>query len=252
MEAHMVEFVGDDPESDNEECPAIWVEPGGMYVRGKTVTDPAITDRLSRDVAKGEDESDVWVPDRLYPVIREAIDGTYEVGRQGKGRPDFEYLVNNAKRSLIRFEMRDSYDASLATSFEEWRETGEISSHDWNTWPEIVKGAVSRGVTWRRVRIISRPMSEYMRWQHKVTDGNIAFGEDIRWLWRDQAADLMLPGADCWVFDSRIIRWNFQRGDDSNPHVYTYGSDPRVARDIVGAFACAWDRATPHAEFVPE
>ena len=23
----------------------------------------------------------------------------------------------------------------------------------------------------------------------------------------------MLPGADCFVFDHRVVRWNFQRGD---------------------------------------
>jgi hypothetical protein len=32
----MVEFVGSDPESQQGECPAVWVEPGGMYIRGKT------------------------------------------------------------------------------------------------------------------------------------------------------------------------------------------------------------------------
>lgn len=41
--------------------------------------------------------------------------------------------------------------------------------------------------------------------------------EDIRWLPRTKAADLMLPGADCWVFDHRVVRWNFQRGDGTNP-----------------------------------
>lgn len=90
-------------------------------------------------------------------------------------------------------------------------------------------------------------MSEYMKWEHAVTHSNIAVGEDIRWLWRDQAADLLVPAADCWVFDDRVIRWNFQRGDDSNPR-----SDPRIVRDIAGAFELAWNRATPHAEFKPE
>ncbi len=244
-----VEFVGGDPNSDEQECPAVWRAPGGLYVRGKTVTDPDLTDRLGEDVGKGEDETDVWVPDRLFPAIREAVDDTFEPGRKGDGQHDFETLVAATKHSVIRFETRDAYDIGQASGFERWQRTGDLSDHKWTGFPDIVDEAVGRGVRWRRVRIISRPASEYMRWEHAVTDENVKFGEDIRWLWRDEAADLMIPAADCWVFDNRIIRWNFQRGDDSNPRVYSFSSDPRTARDIVGAFEVAWNRATPHANF---
>ncbi|WP_329243091.1 hypothetical protein OG417_45295 [Actinoallomurus sp. NBC_01490] len=248
----MVDFVGGDPNSDKAECPAIWRAPGGAYIRGKTVTDPQLTARFSEDVGKGEDETDVWVPDRLFPAIREAVNDTYEPGRKGRGPHDFETLAAAAEQSVIRFETRDAYDRTEADGFDKWRETGDATNHDLGEFGDIVQSAVSRGVRWRRVRIISRPMSEYMRWEHAVTHANIAVGEDIRWLWRDQAADLLVPAADCWVFDDRVIRWNFQRGDDSNPHMYTFSSDPRIARDIAGAFELAWNRATPHAEFKPE
>jgi hypothetical protein len=150
---------------------------------------------------------------------------------------------------LIRFETRDAYDRSEASGFDEWRRTGEVNRDRSGEFADMVREAVDRGVRWRRVRIISRPPSEYMRWEHAVTDENVKSGEDIRWLWRDEAADLLIPAADCWVFDNRVIRWNFQRGDDSNPHVYTFSSDPRIARDIAGAFEMAWNRAIPHAEF---
>ncbi len=93
------------------------------------------------------------------------------------------------------------------------------------------------------------PLSEYLRWEHACTDVNIEAGEDVRWLPRTEAADLLLPGADCWVFDHRLVRWNFQRGDGTNPRHYTFSSDPRTIRDIVAAFEIAWDRATPHAEY---
>lgn len=252
MHARDLDFVGSDPDSDKEECPAVWRVPGGLHVRGKTITDPDLTARMSQDVGKAEDETDVWVPDRLFPAIAEAIDDTYEQGRQGPGPHDFRSLLAATEHSVIRFETRDAYDASEASSFEQWRKNGDLSGHDWGDFGDLVGDAVARGVRWRRVRIISRPMSEYMRWEHAVTDANVAFGEDIRWLWRDQAADLLVPAADCWVFDTRVIRWNFQRGDDTNPRVYSYSSDPRTARDIAGAFEVAWGRATPHADFQPE
>ena len=65
----------------------------------------------------------------------------------------------------------------------------------------------------------------------------------------DARAHLMLPGADCFVFDHRVVRWNFQRGDGTNPRHYTFSSDPRTIRDTTAAFEMAWDRATPHAEY---
>ena len=40
-----------------------------------------------------------------------------------------------------------------------------------------------------------------------------------------------------------------QRGDGTNPHRYTFSSDPRTIRNIVAASEVAWDRATPHEEY---
>src|SRR5262249_17358055 len=53
----------------------------------------------------------------------------------------------------------------------------------------------------------SEPLPDYLRWEHACTTVNIEAGEDIRWLPRTRAADLMLPGADCFVFDHRVVRW---------------------------------------------
>jgi hypothetical protein len=65
-----------------------------------------------------------------------------------------------------------------------------------------------------------------MRWEHACTYVNIPATENIRWLPRTRAADLFLPGADCFVFDHRLIRWNFQNGDGTNPGHYTFSSNP--------------------------
>jgi hypothetical protein len=181
--------------------------------------------------------------------IEEVAGDAYDPRRKRQGRQDFKSALAATEHSVIRFETRDAYDIGEAGSFERWQQTGDVSEHAWTEFPAMVREAIARKVSWRRVRIISRPPSEYMRWEHAVTDENVKFGEDIRWLWRDEAADLLIPAADCWVFDNRVVRWNFQRGDDSNPHVYTFSSDPRIARDIAAAFGLAWNRATPHADF---
>lgn len=59
-------------------------------------------------------------------------------------------------------------------------------------------------------------------------------------------------GADCFMFDYRVVRWNFQRGDGTNRRHYTFSSDPRTIHDIVAAFELAWNRSTPHAEYKPD
>jgi len=62
--------------------------------------------------------------------------------------------------------------------------------------------------------------------------------EDIRRLSRTKAADVMLPGADCFVFDHRVVRWNFSAATAPTP-VTTISADPRTIRDIVAAFELA-------------
>ncbi|WP_327086972.1 hypothetical protein OIE66_32280 [Nonomuraea sp. NBC_01738] len=245
-----VAFVGGDPDSNANECPAVWRAPGGVFMRGKTVDDGELAARFGRDVGKGEDETDIWLPDSLFEAIREAVTDTFEDDRQGPGQHDFASLLKATRRSLIRFEMRDSYDET-EPGFDEWRKTGDVSTYDWGDHLDQVRESTARGVRWRRVRVVSEPASEYIQWEHACTHTNVEAGEDIRWLPRTLAADLMLPGADCWVFDHRVIRWNFQRGNGTNPRHYTFSSDPRVIRDVVGAFELAWERATPHAAYLP-
>jgi hypothetical protein len=145
-------------------------------------------------------------------LIREALEG-YERGRQGPGQHTFAELLEATQVSAIRIEMRDIYDET-EQGYAEWRQTGELDRYGplWTEHFAMVRAAVARGVTMQRVRIISEPVSEYIRWERACTSLNIEAGEDIRWLPRTKAGDLMLPGADCWVFDNRLIRWNFQRG----------------------------------------
>jgi hypothetical protein len=187
----------------------------------------------------------------MAPIIREALGG-YERSRQGPGQHSFAELIEATQTSAIRIEMRDTYDET-EQGYAEWQETGDISAgasaSGWIDHFAVVRAAAARGVSMRRVRVISEPASQYMRWEYASTRLNIEAGEDIRWLPRTEAADLMLPGADCWVFDNRLIRWNFQRGDGTNPRHYTFSSEPRTIRDIVAAFQIAWDRAIPHAEY---
>jgi len=185
----MPDFIGRDPESNSVECPAVFVSPetGDFYFRGKTVTDPAVLTEMSQHVGRAEDESDVWLPARMAPVIREALEG-YERGRIGPGQHSFWEILDHTHTSLIRFEMRDSYDET-EEGFAEWKATGDISTYDWGEHLDRMRAAAARGVRIRRVRVISEPVSDYIRWEHACTSLNVEAGEDIRWLPRTKAAD---------------------------------------------------------------
>ncbi len=145
----MPDFVGGDPESNASECPAVFLdsETGDFLFRGKTVTDPALTTALNEHIGKAEDESDVWLPARMAPLIREALDG-YEQNRQGPGQHGFAELLARTHRSVIRFEMRDSYDPT-DQGFAEWQATGDIGAYEWGDHLDVVRAAVARGVTIR-------------------------------------------------------------------------------------------------------
>src|SRR5215469_10984030 len=184
----MPDFIGRDPESASVECPAVFVSPetGDFYFRGKTVTDPAVITQMSQHVGRAEDESDVWLPARMAPHIREAVEGCAH-GRVGPGQHAFWEILDHTHASLIRFEMRDSYDET-EQGFAEWKATGDIGACDWGEHLDRMRAATARGVRIRRVRVVSEPLSEYIRWEHALTQINIEAGEDIRWLPRTEAA----------------------------------------------------------------
>lgn len=245
-----LEFVGSDPGSEDEKCPAVFVTDSGFYFQGKTVTDPVALDSLGEHISLGDDETVVWLPARMAPIIADAVTGTYEEGRTGPGTPTFAELLANAKRSAVHLEMRDTYDPATP-AFVDWLSGGSGRS-DRSRWKGLVSSAVQRGVRMRRARIVSEPVSDYTRWLHMVTDVNVEAGEEVRWLPRRQAYDLMLPGADLWMFDQRLVRFNFNAGDGTDlGEVYEFTADPKRVAQVVAAFEMVWERAIPHADYKP-
>jgi len=122
----------------------------------------------------------------------------------------------------------------------------------WGSWHDHVAAAVARGVTVRRARIVSEPLHPYALYEHDLTAGNLAAGEDVRWLPRRQAADLLVPGTDFWVFDDETVLFHHFTGEgqlaaDGREHI----TDPALAKVIANAFEAVWERAIPHAEYDP-
>ncbi|MEU7163664.1 DUF6879 family protein [Streptomyces morookaense] len=168
-------------------------------------------------------------------------------------RPSFEELLRRAEESAVHLEMRDGYMLS-DPAFIDWKAGMTIAPRErWPQWFEWVGDARKRGVSVRRARIVSEPVSEYVRFEYEITKGlNIAAGEQVRWLPRRRATDLALPGNDFWLFDRKIVLINHFNGEgELAPDDEGIRTEPEVVSLCAKAFETVWERAIPHEEYEP-
>lgn len=172
----------------------------------------------------------------------------------GHGKAALVDLIKGAKYSVVHLEQRDEYGTEPA--FEEWKANGRTTSPEamrdlMARWTDFVREIVGKGVQMRRARIVSEPHSDYIAWEHALTDFNVEAGEDVRWLSRRDGFDLFTPAADFYVIDSRLVAFNFNAGDGRSLREYEFVSDPTRVGPVVAAFEQVWNRATPHGEYRP-
>jgi len=165
----------------------------------------------------------------------------------------FDDLIADTVHSAVHLEMRDHYTPG-SPRFRAWRqghrEDPANRAEWWNEHHTTIAGAVARGVTVRRVRVVSEPLSDYVRFEYDVTFSNLAAGEQVRWLPRHRAIDLALPALDFWLFDDRLAR--FHHFDGSGEVVADELLDaPHVIKLCAEAFEAVWDRAINHEDYRP-
>ncbi|MDX2679305.1 DUF6879 family protein [Streptomyces sp. NY05-11A] len=167
--------------------------------------------------------------------------------------PSFDELLDGAQHSAVHLEMRDAYGvASEADDFARWKSTGQRDTDPdspyWGPWVALIRRTVARGVTVRRARIVSEPVSDYIRYEHASTVVNLGAGEQVRWLPRRRASDIALPGNDFWLIDGRLIRWNHFTGDGASGGG-EISEDPAAAKLCAEAFGAVWERGIPHENY---
>ncbi len=164
--------------------------------------------------------------------------------------PSFAELLGQCKRSAVHLELRDSYAAT--DRFEAWRRGERINWEDreswWHPYDQLIADTVARGVVVRRARVISEPVSQYIRWEHYVTHANVTAGEQVRWLPRGRATTIALPGNDFWLFDDALLRVHHFSGDGAvvEDEITT---SPEAVNLCSAAFEAVWERAIPHHEY---
>ncbi|WP_432094984.1 DUF6879 family protein [Streptomyces sp. bgisy100] len=159
-----------------------------------------------------------------------------------------------ARHSAVHLEMRDAYQPS-DPEFLAWRNGKRLDpaadrSEWWRPFLDVVTETTGRGVVMRRARIVSEPVTDYIRYEYDVTFPNVAAGELVRWLPRRKAADIALPGTDLWMFDRESVLFTYFSGVgdvvDREWH-----RQPAVVELVGSAFETVWERATPHEEYQP-
>jgi len=172
--------------------------------------------------------------------------------------PDlFRDTLAKARFSAVHFESRDTYAIGdeEADGYNRFLAGGEPDVDPdgdyWRPWVELVREAVGRGVAMRRARIISEPVSDYIRFEHALTAVNVAAGEQVRWLPRRSAAGIAVSALDYWLFDDDVVILNnFDgNGDWRTVQNMELNTDPAVVELCAESFEAVWSRAIPHPEY---
>lgn len=163
--------------------------------------------------------------------------------------PDFSDLMLAAGRRALHLEMRDVYAEN--EWLEAWRAGRKPDRDEADAeWHALLAPLVQREGDLRRLRIVSEPTTDYIRCEYDGTAlANLAGGEVVRWLTRDRASDLRLPGNDFWLIDD-VLLFNLFSGD-GDLLGQQRNDDPAVTAFCVEAFEAAWARAVDHHTYTP-
>jgi hypothetical protein len=241
--ARKLRFTGTDSKVDG--CPALHTDEGTgeIIVQGTPVTDPEDLAQLQHF---GADEAAVAVPRELLvnwgPKERERVPEIVD-------RAAFRRLFETFKHTAWRLETRRGYASDRQDpDFQAFLATGSSPCDFSDPWFVTIKTQTEAGRTVGRVRVADKPMTTEQRFLLDYARHNAAVGEDIRYLWRQDAAGL--PAEDFWIFDSRLVALlHFDDADNLlNIEVITEPAEAvryAMVRDAAMHHAVPFDRFTP-------
>lgn len=164
-------------------------------------------------------------------------------------------LFTTFEREAVHLEMRDVYAVAdeaerLARFLERGYRDHEAEAGERRPWMTLIRDATEARKVFKRARIISEPVTDYIRYEWAGAGLNVEAGEQIKWLPRRLASSLALPGNDFWLFDdSTVVFTVFTGAGDVLERQLTV--DPAVAGLCQAAFEAVWSIAIPHSEYRP-
>jgi hypothetical protein len=163
--------------------------------------------------------------------------------------PRWRELFETFEHTAFRLEVRDTYRSpSEVDLVRRFVEDGSIVPAWLDDWLADRRADAEAGKTFRRVRVVSVPPTDYARFGLAYSAFNNDAGEDIRYLARPDADELGLPTFDYWMFDSRTVaKMHF---DDEDKFLgFEMLEDPAAVVDLNHARDVAWHHAVTRDDF---
>lgn len=122
-------------------------------------------------------------------------------------RTEFEALFDTFTASAWRLECQGVYREPEEAEPLRRFVAGEPDDLAWFAdWPEWVRGVRSSGRTIGRVRALTDPLTDYLRFElQRLSPSAVDAGEDIRIITPDGFDRLGIPREDFWIFDDQIV-----------------------------------------------
>jgi hypothetical protein len=164
---------------------------------------------------------------------------------------EFTALFTKFDHTAVHLEMRDSYGTAAELPYMAKWASGEYDDLEWlQPWCDEVRANVAQGMTYRRVHVVSEPLSDYQRWSWSIMQPHIDAGTDMRWMPRRRVSSIAFPGNDFWMFDSRLVVFHHYSGNGASTG-FTTSEDPSDIDLCASAFEAVWKLAIPHSDYHP-
>ncbi|MFD9604214.1 DUF6879 family protein [Streptomyces sp. NPDC059970] len=244
--ARQLRFTGTDSKVDG--CPALHtdIKSGEVVVQGTPITDP-------EDIAQlrhfGPDEAAVVVPRELLVNW-----GPKEMDRVPDmvDRETFRRLFETFEHTAWRLETRRGYASDRQDpDYQAFLATGSSTWDPNEPWFVNISRQTTAGKKVGRVRIADKPPTTEQLFLLDYAKHNASVGEDIRYLWRQQADQADLPAEDFWIFDSRIVAV-LRFDDDDNLLGIELITEPAEVVRYATSRDAAMHHAIPYEQFTAQ
>ncbi|MFD9905204.1 DUF6879 family protein [Streptomyces sp. NPDC059063] len=163
--------------------------------------------------------------------------------------PEVAHLFKDFEYSAWRLETRRGYASDRRSAkWQRWRDGEDISGGPDNDWRRNVRSQTRAGKRFERVRLVDDPPTDGQRFLLVSGLGNVAAGEDIRNLYRQDARRLGLPDFDFWLFDSKVVV-KFHFDDEDTTLGVEVIDEPRTVIAACQAREAAWHHAIRTVDF---
>lgn len=124
---------------------------------------------------------------------------------------DWKKFFDSYEREAFRLETLPVYKVEQEKEeFEHFLATGDPSCSDDDLWYQRVRHFRSTGRWIGRVHVITRPLTDYLRFEFAAYPYNVRAGEEVHILDLTEQPNPGLPNQDFWMFDeSKIIRMDY-------------------------------------------